>query len=111
MKVEKFSSVTASELPSYGVPDVSALGKDFSTSHTGEAPITFGVFRMNSGESLVYSYEFDEFKLVLEGEITVTDDQGVSEEFRAGDVMQFRKGTTVSFSSASTGLAFYVAQR
>lgn len=111
MGIEKFQSVTTSFLPGFDIPNVDALGKDFATASSGSAPLTFGMFRMNKGEALPYTYEFDEFKLVLEGEITVTDDTGAVHKFKAGDVMQFGKDMKVTFSSPSTGLAFFVAQR
>jgi uncharacterized cupin superfamily protein len=61
---------------------------------------------------LPYSYGFDEFKLVLEGEMTVEDEgSGQVYELKAGDLIQFSAGTKVSFSSQSSGLALYVAQR
>jgi len=111
MKLEKLESVTTAALNKVDLPNVDALSRDFATVNSTGAPLTFGVFRMNSGEGFPFTYEFDEFKLVLEGEITVTDDKGVANKFKAGDVMQFRKGAKVTFSTASTALTFYVAQR
>jgi uncharacterized cupin superfamily protein len=111
MKIEKFEAVTTAELPKLDIPKVNALQKDFASVNSAGSPLTFGVFRLNEGEALPYTYEFDEFKLVLEGEFTVTDDSGTATKFKAGDVMQFKKGTTATFSTSSTGLAYYVAQR
>ncbi len=111
MSIQKFDSVTSASLNKVAIPGVNAWDKDFATANSSGSPITFGVFRLNSGEVLPYTYEFDEFKLVLEGEFTVSDDTGVSETFKAGDVMQFKKGTKALFSTPSAGLAYYVAQR
>ncbi len=111
MKIEKFESVTTAELPKVDTPGVDALLKDFATINSSGSPITFGVFRLNKGEDLPYGYEFDEFKIVLEGEFKVTDEHGVANTFKAGDVMQFKKGAKTWFSTPSTGLAFFVAQR
>jgi ethanolamine utilization protein EutQ (cupin superfamily) len=111
MLIQKFAGVTTADLPSVDIPNVDALLKDFATLNSSGSPITFGVFRMGQGEVLPYTYEFDEFKLVLEGEIAVTDDAGAEMLFKAGDVIQFTKGAKVAFSSPSTGLTFYVAQR
>ena len=111
MTLHKFASVTTADLPSLDLPGIDALMKDFATQGTNGAPITFGMFRMSSGEPLAYDYEFDEYKLVLEGEIDVKDESGTTTTFTTGDVIQFAKGDKVVFSSASTGLAFYVAQR
>jgi uncharacterized cupin superfamily protein len=111
MMIEKIQGVTTAPLPDLGVPNVEAWGKDFVTGNSGYAPITCGMFRLNKGEALPYDYEFDEFKLVLEGEFTVKDQTGACTTFKAGDVMQFKKGTRALFSTDSSGLAFYVAQR
>ena len=111
MTVMKYAGALSSDLPSLKLPNVEAWMKDFATSSNGAGLITFGLFRISKGQSLPYLYEFDEFKLVVEGEVTVTDTHGSDIEFKAGDVIQFSKGDNVSFSSKSTGLAFYVAQR
>lgn len=111
MKVEKIEGVTTAEIPALAAPNENAQGVDVATANSGGNPLTLGMFRMSKGEALPYRYEFDEFKVVLEGEITVADDQGNSTDFRAGDVMQFGKDTNVTFSTKSTALMVYVAQR
>ncbi|SCY84529.1 cupin domain-containing protein [Rhizobium sp. NFACC06-2] len=111
MGIQKFESVTAADLPRVDMPGVDALLKDFATVNSSGSPITFGVFRLNRGEALPYTYEFDEFKLVVEGEFTVSDGNGDIKTFKAGDVMQFTKGTETTFTTSSTGLAYFVAQR
>lgn len=85
--------------------------KDFATKASIGAPITFGMFRMRKGEPLPYEYEFDEYKLVLEGELSVKDESGTTTTFTSGEVIEFAKGTKAVFSSLSTALTFYVAQR
>lgn len=111
MPIQKFAAVTSADLPSLDMPGIDALMKDFATKSSGGAPITFGMFRMSSGEPLAYDYEFDEYKLVLEGELAVKDESGTTTTFAAGDVIEFPKGSKVVFSSPSTALTFYVAQR
>lgn len=111
MSVTKFAAATSTELPKLDLPDIVAFLKDVASVDSAGAPLTFGLFRMSAGKPLGYAYDFDEFKLVLEGELTVVDDAGVATHLKAGDVVQFAKGAKVEFSSPSTALAFYVAQR
>lgn len=55
-------------------------------------------------------------KIILEGEIwleAVGPEKGTAEiiKAKAGDVLRIKKGTVVSFTSPSSGKAFYVGQR
>ncbi|MFK7762998.1 MAG: cupin domain-containing protein [Roseobacter sp.] len=111
MTIQKFADIVPSDLPAIDMPGVDALMKDFATKSSSGAPVTFGMFRMSKGEPLAYDYEFDEYKLVLEGELAVKDESGATTTFTAGDVIEFAKGTKAVFSSPSTALTFYVAQR
>jgi ethanolamine utilization protein EutQ (cupin superfamily) len=111
MPIQKFDAVTTATLPSLGLTGIDSLMKDFATKSSNGAPITFGMFRMSKGAPLPYEYEFDEYKLVLEGELAVEDETGKTTTFTAGDVIEFNKGTKAIFSSPSTALTFYVAQR
>lgn len=112
MRIRVFHATTHQQLTDLKIPDTVAFGDDFASSGNKAAPITAGLFRIGKGQAMPYSYGFDEFKLVLEGEMTVKDEEsGQIHELKAGDLIQFSAGTKVSFSSRSSGLAFYVAQR
>ncbi len=111
MKVKKFEAVAKIALTAMEEPNANAEGVDVATATSGGTPLTFGLFRMNSGEPFPYDYSFDEFKYVMEGEITVTDGDGAVSTFSAGDVMQFSKDTKAFFSTESTALMLYVASR
>lgn len=75
------------------------------------APITCGLYRLEAGPPLVYTYTYHEMKVVLEGEFTISDEAGQRVEARAGDVFYFPKGATITFETGSYGLAFYTGQR
>ncbi|KAK3681319.1 RmlC-like cupin domain-containing protein [Podospora appendiculata] len=75
------------------------------------APIAAGLFRMEKGEPLVYNYTYDEAKIILEGECSITDEEGTTVIAKPGDVFLFPKGTTITFESQDYLLAFYVGQR
>lgn len=92
--------------------DNAFLGDVFSTDKTSpEKPISSGFFRLVKGEPLVYTYEYDEMKIVLEGDYTITDTTGQSVTAKPGDVFLFPKGTTITFTTSNYGLGFYVGQR
>lgn len=111
MNVRVFPAATRQQLTDLNIPGTVAFLDDLGSSAKEGAPITAGLFRMGQGQAMPYTYEFDEFKLILEGEMVVTEDTGKVHELKAGDLIQFSAGTKVSFSSNSSGLAFYVAQR
>lgn len=111
MSIRVIQGATNQQLTDLNIPGTVAFLDDVGGSSSNTAPITAGLFRMGQGEAMPYTYEFDEFKLVLEGEMTVTEESGAVHELKSGDLIQFSSGTTVTFSSRSTGLAFYVAQR
>ncbi len=111
MNIRVFPAVTSQQLTDLKIPSTVALLDDLGSTGSKNSPMTAGLFRMGRGEALSYSYEFEEFKLVLEGEMTVTDDSGKVFDLKAGDLVHFSSGAKVKFSSRSSGLAFYCAQR
>jgi ethanolamine utilization protein EutQ len=68
-------------------------------------------FRQEAGDPCPYTYEAEEFKILPEGELSVTNDRGETFELKPGEILFFGKGEKVKFSSKSRGLAFYVSQR
>ncbi|UWQ19886.1 cupin domain-containing protein [Jannaschia sp. M317] len=111
MSVQKLEAVLTEALPVAAEDFPHVYGKDFATGTSGGTPLTMGMFRMNKGEAFPYSYEFDEFKLVVEGTVTVTEEDGTATDFKAGDVIQFGSGSNVKFSSDDSSLMLYVASR
>jgi uncharacterized cupin superfamily protein len=111
MTIRVFQAATHQQLTDLKIPETVAFLDDLGSSGRTHGPITAGLFRMGHGQAMPYTYEFDEFKLVLEGEMTVTEETGKVYELKAGDLIQFAAGAKVKFSSHSSGLAFYVAQR
>lgn len=47
-------------------------------------------------------------KIILEGEFEIADETGQKVQARPGDVFYFPKGSTITFTTGSYGLAFYV---
>jgi len=111
MTIRVFQGATRRQLTDLKIANTTAFLDDLGSSSSEKAPITAGLFRLGRGEAMPYGYEFDEFKVLLEGEMTVTDEAGNVYELKAGDLIQFSCGAKVKFSSHSSGLAFYCAQR
>ena len=111
MGIRHYKQARAEEIPSLGAEGIRAFLRDVAGSENEQAPISAGFFRMEAGNPLEYTYSYDECKLMLEGEMTVVEKGGERVELRPGDVVFFARGTTVTFSSASSGTAFYVGQR
>ncbi|KAH0432525.1 ethanolamine utilization protein [Colletotrichum camelliae] len=90
-----------------------AFGGDVvSTSGVGSSsPISAGFFRIEKGEPCVFKYEFDEAKYFTEGQCQVEDETGAKVIAKAGDVMLFTKGSTISFSTDTYALTFFCDQR
>lgn len=69
-----------------------------------EKPISCGLYRLEAGKELVYPYDYDEMKIVLEGncarmkvgwhqgEFEITDETGYKVTAKPGDVFYFEKG-------------------
>lgn len=92
--------------------DNAFLGDVFSSDQLSpETPITSGLYRLKKGEPLVYTYTYDEMKIILEGDYTITDGEGQTVTAKPGDVFFFPKGSTITFTTSDYGLAFYVGQR
>ena len=85
--------------------NANAFLEDIVTSGDEHHPISCGLFRMEKGNPLVYTYEYPEAKVILEGQMTISDGiTTVSAE--AGDVLFFPINSTITFSSDDYGLGF-----
>ncbi|KPM34256.1 hypothetical protein AK830_g12313 [Neonectria ditissima] len=92
--------------------DNAFLGDVFSSDKTNpESPMSAGLYRLKKGEPLVYTYKYDEMKIILEGDYTISDETGQSVTASPGDVFFFPKGVTITFTTTDYGLAFYCGQR
>jgi len=101
----------ATKLQSMNINGVNAFVKDIVFSNDPDSPITCGLFRMEKGKSLQYTYTFDEAKIIVEGEMTISEEGGETVEAKAGDILYFEEGAKMTFTSNSSGLGFYCGQR
>ncbi|MEO6118404.1 MAG: cupin domain-containing protein, partial [Methylotenera sp.] len=87
-----------------------AFLKDVVGNTNKNMPFTCGLFRMEAGKSLTYTYDYDEAKVILEGTMTVTDGTTTAKVV-PGDVLYFPKGSTITFSSQTKGVGFICGNR
>lgn len=111
MAMKYFEKAQSQEIASLNIEGINAFLQDTVSSNNEDAPITCGFFRMESGNPLEYTYSYDECKIMLEGEMTLTEEGGQTVKLMPGDVVYFDSGTKITFSSESSGTAFYVGQR
>ena len=98
-------------LPSMKVPDTAAFLADVHISNDKETPITCGFFRMEKGKVLKYDYDYEEMKIIVEGEMIISDESGNRVHAKPGDVFYFAKGSVIQFESPSYGIGFFCGQR
>ena len=112
MPMTYYEQAVKSELPSMNKPGINAFLDDVAVSDDEEKTIVSGFFRMEkSDEPLVYEYTYHEMKIIVEGEMTITDETGKSVDAKVGDVFYFPKGSVITFQSPSMGIGFFCGQR
>lgn len=112
MAMTYIKQAVKTELPSMERPGINAFLGDVVTSDDTEKTIVGGFFKMEkSDEPLVYEYTYHEMKIIVEGEMTISDQFGNTAHASVGDVFYFPKGTVVTFQSPSTGIGFFCGQR
>jgi ethanolamine utilization protein EutQ (cupin superfamily) len=109
-KLQIFKNVERMPIASMNEPGVNAYFEDVVASSDPKAPIACGMFKIEKGKPLVYTYDYDDTKMILDGHIYFSDGtQKVKGE--PGDVMFFPKGATITFSTDKSGLAWACGQR
>jgi ethanolamine utilization protein EutQ (cupin superfamily) len=99
-----------------GLPSMDAPGTDAAIADSFHNPegtvMSSGFFELKKSEPLVYTYTYDEMKLVVKGEFILTDqDTGEVTHAKERDVLFFPKGTTVKFETPEYGLGFFAGDR
>lgn len=105
-----FKNVQEMPIASMDVPGVNAYFQDIVGSGDAKAPISCGFFKIEKGAPLVYTYDYDDTKIILGGHIYF-DDGTQKVKGEKGDVMYFPKGSTITFSTDDSGLAWACGQR
>ena len=109
--MKHFQKINEKTLPPMEDVDAAAFLFDFSTSEDSEKPITSGLFRLEKGNELTYTYTYHEMKLIIDGEFKISDDTGAEVVATSGDLLYFPKGSTITFSTPNFGVGFFCGQR
>ena len=72
MEMQCFPNTRNQNLESMGLEGINASLKELVCSNHSTAPITCGIFTMETGKPLEYAYIYGEFKIMLEGKMTLT---------------------------------------
>lgn len=98
-------------LPSMNEPGtIAAIGDSL---HNPEGSVmSSGFFELKASQPLVYTYTYDEMKVVIAGEFILTDETtGEVTHAKERDVLFFPKGTTVKFETPDYALGFFAGDR
>jgi ethanolamine utilization protein EutQ len=100
------------KMPDAEYPGTEGFIADVYENPDGSAMCS-GFFELKStDEPLLYAYDYDEMKVVLEGEFLLENkDTGQTMVARAKDAIFFPKGSNIYFSTPSYALAFYTGHR
>lgn len=99
------------DLPSMNEPGtIAAIGDSL---HNPEGSVMCaGFFELKASEPLIYTYTYDEMKVVVQGEFILTDQStGETTHAKERDVLFFPKGTTVKFETKDYALGFFAGDR
>lgn len=108
--LQHFKNAQKMPIASMNEPGVNAYFEDIVGTGNAVAPIACGMFKIEKGAPLVYTYDYDDSKIILEGHIYFSDGQQ-KVKGEPGDVLFFPKGSTITFSTDDSGLAYACGQR
>jgi ethanolamine utilization protein EutQ len=103
--------------PSMNVAGVDAwLGDTFVSSLASaankEQPLCAGFFHLGAGQTLDYTYDYEEMKIVVDGEFHLTEVKtGQKAVAKMGDVIYFADGDHIIFEAPKGAIGFFCGQR
>lgn len=100
------------DIASMETPGVNAWLEDVTGTAAGaDRPMTCAFFKIaKSDEPLVYDYDYDEVKIILDGVITVSDGTNTVDA-KKGDVLLLPNGAHITFTTETEGTAFVCGAR
>lgn len=100
------------DIQSMDMPGINAWLQDVTgTAQGADRPMTCAFFRLaKSDQPLVYDYDYDEVKIILDGVITVSDGTKTVDA-QKGDVLMLPNGARITFTTPSEGTAFVCGAR
>jgi ethanolamine utilization protein EutQ (cupin superfamily) len=103
--------ISASNLTPMDEFAANAFLDDFAISEDPDKAITAGLFRLEAGESMTYTYTYHEMKLIVDGELHITDCTGETVVGTKGHLFYFPDGCEVTFTTPDFGVGYFVGQR
>ncbi len=77
-----------------------------------DKPMCAGFFHLEAGKPLDYTYDYEEMKIVVEGEFNITEVKtGKKYTAKVGDVMYFSDGDHIIFDTPHRAVGFFCGQR
>ncbi len=64
----------------------------FEDKHSGDILVRIGVWEAGAGKTVIENFPFTEYVLMISGSVIVTDKNGTSRKFLAGDTFVIPKG-------------------
>ncbi len=64
----------------------------FEDKHSGDVLVQIGVWEAGAGKSILKNFPFTEYVLMISGSVIVTEEDGTSRSFVAGDTFVIPKG-------------------
>ena len=98
-------------LPAMDEFEANAFLDDLAISEDADKAITAGLFRIEAGESMTYTYTYHEIKLIVDGEVHITDCTGETVVGTKGDLFYFPDDCEVTFWTPTFGVGYFVGQR
>ena len=110
MKFKK--NAIADQQPSMNVPGVAAWLGDTFISADKDKTICAGFFHLEAGNPLDYTYDYEEMKVIVEGEFIITEVKtGQKVNAQVGDVLYFADGDRIIFDTPKRAVGFFCGQR
>jgi len=109
IKMNHVGKITDAKLPLFASNN--AYLKDFAVSNDEQAPITVGLFRLEAGDPITYTYTYEEMKLIIDGEFQISDGSGDTVTTKVGDLFYFPTGSVITFSTNTFGVGYFCGQR
>lgn len=98
--------------PSMNIEGVPAWLGDTFVSADKDKTICAGFFHLEKGKPLDYTYDYEEMKIVVEGEFIITEVKtGQKVHAKVGDVLYFADGDHIIFETPNRAVGFFCGQR
>jgi ethanolamine utilization protein EutQ (cupin superfamily) len=93
----------------FGVEGVDLHFTTFGKS-ASSTPMKCGFYRFKSSNNIDFDYQYDEFKYIVKGEMSLDVHGDRVYQVKQGDCLLIDKGTFIRYSTPSECIMYYVSQ-